>query len=183
MTSVTHITALFGLACLAMFPKRADAQDNFTLAIRNNSTSTRLTLVTIEYPDHSKRVIVTSGQALLDALAKERGFQKWENRYKVAETAALVGKDRPFRFTKPEALKLVEAPYSPEVLAGVRRKIGGLSTADLAARLRKINGFKDVYPADLDKRPAYELAVAHLCLEKGLPVQINCVDGSLGLAQ
>ena len=130
MTKVMHIAALLGWVCCAVFSSRASAQDNFTLAIRNQSTNTRLLLVTVEHADHSKRVIVTSGKALMDALAKERGFEKWANRYDVAQTAALVGKDRPFRFTKPEALKLIEVTYTPELLAEVRNKIGGLSAAD-----------------------------------------------------
>jgi hypothetical protein len=183
MTNVMQIAALFGWVCLATYSPRASAQDNFTPAIRNNSTSPRLLLVTIEYADHSKRMIATSGQALLQALAKERGFEKWTNWYEVAQTAALVGKNRPFRFTKPDALKLIEPSYTPEVLAEARKKIGGLNSAVLAARLRRTDGFKDIYPADSEQRPSYQMAVAHILLERGIPVQINCLDGLLGSAQ
>ena len=183
MTKVMHIAALFGWICFAMFSTRAIARDNFALAIRNQSTSTRLLLVAVEYPDHSQRVIATSGQALLGALAKERGFEKWPNRDEVARTAALVGRDRPFRFTKPDALKTLEAPDTPELLAEVRKKLGTLTAGELRERLRKPDGFKGVYPADPEQRSRYQLAVAQVLLEKNIPVQINCLDSSLGLAQ
>ena len=183
MTKVMHIAALLGWICFANFSDHAIAQDNFALAIRSQSTSPRLLLVTVEYADHSQRVIVTSGQALLDALAKERGFEKWPNRDEVARTAALVGRDRPFRFTKPDALKTLEVPYTPELLAEVRKQLGTLTADELRNRLRKQDGFKGGYPAEPEQRSRYGLAVAHVLLEKGIPVQINCIDGSLGLAQ
>jgi len=183
MANVMHITALFGWVCLLGFSTRAPAQDNFTLAIRNQSTSPRLMLVAVEFADHSQRLVVTSGQTLLTALAKERGFEKWPNANEVARTAALVGRDKPFQFTKPETQKMLEATYTAEVLAEVRKKLGGLTTADLRSRLDKVDGFKNVYPADPELRSRYKLAVAHVLLEKGIPVQINCLDASLGLAQ
>jgi len=183
MANVMHITALFGSLCLAGLSSRATAQDNFTLAIRNQSTSPRLMLVAVEFADRSQHVVVTSGQTLLNALAKERGFEKWPNANEVARTAALVGRDKPFRFTKPETQKMLDVPYTPELLAEARKKLSGFTTPELRSRLDKTDGFKDIYPPDPEQKSRYKLAIAHVLLEKGIPVQQNCLDGSLGLPQ
>lgn len=159
------------------------AQDIFTSAIRDQSTSPRILLVTIEHADGSQRVIATIGMALMNALMKERGFEEKPDALAIAQRAALIGRGRPFRFTKPDALKLIEPPYTPEILDEVRKKIGGLIAPDLAARLGKMDGFKDVYPADSELRHHYQFAIAHVLMEKGLAVQFNCLDGSLGSAQ
>lgn len=183
MTKVMHIAALFAWVCLMTLSSRTTAQDNFTLALRDRSTSPRLLLVTVEYADLSQRVIMTGGTQLLIALMKERGFEKWDNAYRVAETAALAGRDRPFRFTKPGVLKMLEIPYTLELLAEIRKKLSGFATPELRSRLDHPDGFQDIYPPDPKQKSRYKLAIAHVLLEMGIPVQQNCLDGSLGLAR
>jgi hypothetical protein len=143
-------------------------------------------LITLQDPHTSaRRVVAISVPSLLDAIAAEHRLKGWEKAHQIA----LNQPGRVFSFFSPTARRLAQPSYSPEILESMRK---ALSPYPRSVLVRALNT-RNRRPIDVDalydgakrgdQMGAYEAAVAHMYLEKGIPVGHLDYSGGLFVAE
>jgi hypothetical protein len=146
-------------------------------------------LITLHDPrTSSRRVAAISVPSLLDAVAAEHGL-KGKFPWAEALQIALNQPGRVFSFSDPKARRLAQPAYTPKILESTRKALFPYPRSVLFRALKTRNR----RPIDVDalydgskrgnQMGAYEDAVAHVYLEKGILVGHLDYSGGLFVAE
>jgi hypothetical protein len=139
-------------------------------------------LITLREPDgSSQRVVALPAPSLLEAVAAEHPQKSGADVAKIA----LNQPGRVFSFSNPKARRLAQPAYTPEILQSMKKVLAPYPRSVLFGALKSRNR----HPIDVDdlyngakrgdQMGAYEGAVAHVYLEKGILVGHLSYSGGL----
>jgi hypothetical protein len=180
------------LASPNLFAQGAYTQKMFRSALGDEViavSSYSYVLITVHEPhSSSQRVVAISVPSLLDAVSAEhrlKGSHPWAEAIQIA----LNQPGRSFSFSNPKARRLAQPTYTPEILQSMRRALSIYPRSVLLKALKTRNR----QPIDVDalydgakrgdQMGAYEDAVAHVYLEKGILVGHLSYSGGLFVAE
>ncbi len=141
----------------------------FWRAIHNDSTQAPFALISVPQPDGSIATYATTASFVLGAIHMEHGIPYTAEGSSRAKEIALATPGHLFRFTNPAAQKNVERYYDETVLSEVRQALARYSKAELLSGFSGMGSLHSTYNQyEHPKAHAYEFAVAHVLLERGL---------------
>jgi hypothetical protein len=149
------------------------------------TTAPPYVLITLqESHAHSSRIVAIAGQSLLDAVAIEHCLPdnntQWRKRFQIA----VAQPERLFSFSSPKARRIARPAYTPAMLNEVRQVLSTKSRSDLIRELKaNTSSVHSLYESKSGSRYwAYQGAIAHICLEKGILVATGgCYGNGLGV--
>jgi hypothetical protein len=150
----------------------------FVRALGNRSTAPDFVLITVvDARDNSARVVCTGAPFVEGALHQEYDIPYDEAGVRHVHELALKQSDRAFRFSKPEALRNVQASYTEGDLDVVRSMIANKTESELLDYQYVQSIYRSHYSRN--KRGRYKGATAHALLERGISCRIGCLVGDL----
>ena len=142
----------------------------FWRAIKDQSDNACFVLIhTIDGDTGGEDTYATEAAFLLGAIHLEHGLPYTESGNQAAETIALKTSGRVFRFKSAAALQNVPRYYSNAILEEMRAALKPYSSKELLAGFGAGGSLHSLYNRHAHpKGHAYEFAVAHVLLERGL---------------
>ena len=145
------------------------------------TTAPPYVLITLQEPRaRSSRIAAIAGQSLLDAVAIEHHLPdndaQWKKRFQIA----VAQPERVFSFSNPKARRIVRPAYTLAMLKEVRQFLSNKSRSELIRELKaNKSSLHSIYESKSgSKYWAYQAAIAHFCLEKGVLVTTGGCYGS-----
>ena len=149
------------------------------------TTSPPYVLITLQEPhSRSSRTVAVGGQSLLYAIQIEHHLP--ENNALKRFQIAVAQPERVFSFSNPKARRIVRPAYPPAMLNEVRQILSTKSRSDLIRELKaNKSSLHSIYESKSGSRYwAYQAAIAHICLEKGILVSTGgCYGNGLGVIE
>jgi hypothetical protein len=146
------------------------------------TTAPPYVLITLQEPhSRSSRPVAIAGQSLLYAIQIEHHLP--ENDALKRFQIAVAQSERVFSFSTPKARRIVRPAYTPAMLNEVRQLLSTKSRSDLIGALKANRSpVHSIYESKSGSRYwAYQAAIAHICLEKGILVTTGgCYSTGLG---
>jgi hypothetical protein len=170
------------LLLLLQLTSQSDQDSIFAKAIVDKSTEPYYILITVVDDSlNSSELITTEAPFLLGAIHIEYSIPYTESGSAEVEKIALSNTDHVFHFKRKIALKNLGVFYNDQILSEVKKKIGTLTKDEL---LKQIKNFKSNLHKIYQGRGKgayipYRNAIAHVLLEKGIPVRRSCRTGNL----
>ncbi len=147
------------------------------------TTAPPYVLITLEEPhSRSSRTVAVAGQSLLYAIQIEHHLP--ENDARRRFQIAVAQPKRVFSFFNPKARRIVRPAYTPAMLNEVRQLLFSKSRSNLIGALKaNRSSVHSIYESKSGSRYwAYQAAIAHICLEKGILVTTGgCYGSGLGV--
>jgi hypothetical protein len=164
----------------AMF-RRAMAKDNIAVSGELSSAPLYVLIRLVDARTGRSQAVCTLSTALQGAIAYENHLDVVKDGRKIYGIA-ISAPGRTFRFTNYVAREKVTPPYTEQQLTEIRRSIQGKSheqlrkeaNVDLLRPPNQQSAITKLYRREIGKRfwssVSYRVAVAHVLLERGLPV-------------
>lgn len=153
-------------AQLSMMAPGEQSLYHYNAAIVADDYGMHEVLVTvIDTPRQARRRVCVSAGSLLSALRTEHGLDKFS-----VQSAALLNTPRVFKFSHPEALKLLAVGYTEDDMAEMRQRLSRYTRDELSAGFNGRTEEMKMLTAD---KEAYGAAALCVLLERGLQVSFR----------
>jgi hypothetical protein len=142
-------------------------------------------LINLQEPhSRSSRTVAVEGESLLYAIQIEHHLPESDTlkRFQIA----IAQPERVFLFSNPKARRIVRPAYTPAMLNEVRQVLSTKSRSDLIRELKaNKSSVHSIYESKSGSRYwAYQAAIAHICLKKGILVATGgCYGNGLGVIE
>lgn len=184
----------FLLTSTDVFAASSYTQAMYRRALGEEKGSDELVIVTTAPPyvlitlqesrAHSSRIAAIAAQSLLEAVAIEHHLPDNDIQFRRRFQIAVAQPERVFSFSSPKARRVARPAYTPAMLNEVRQLLSTKSRSELIRELKaNTSSVHSIYESKAgSKYWAYQAAIAHICLEKGILVSTGgCYGNGLGV--